>query len=304
MSAVVVTVAAAADRPAAVQLLRGDGPDPRQLGAWLQSLEAAAGAEVLVARGASGEVVGAAVVQALPGSLGVLWPPRGASPAITAAVAAAGSEWLRQHGVTVAQAFVTEAAADRAALEQVGFRPVTHLLTLRRELNTSPSDSPSGPLREAGAEQLHVVPYQADRAEHFAALLLATHEGTQDCPELTGTRTPAEVVAGFNAPFDSAGWQVLATATGELVGLTLVQVDADGQLELSYLGVVPRWRQRGLGGRLLRRVLAQAERAGFPAVQLSVDERNGPARRLYQRHGFRELRRYEVWLAHFPRSSR
>lgn len=295
-----------------MQWLRGDCADPRQLGAWLQSLAAAAGAEVLVARGASGEVVGAALVQALPGSLGVLWPPRGASPAITAAVAAAGTEWLRQHGVTVAQAFVTEAAADRAALEQVGFRPVTHLLTLRRELNNSPSgppsdltsDWPSGPLREAGAEPLHVVPYQADRAEHFAALLLATHEGTQDCPELTGTRTPAEVVAGFNAPFDSAGWQVLATATGELVGLTLVQVDADGQLELSYLGVVPRWRQRGVGGRLLRRVLAQAEGAGFPAVQLSVDERNGPARRLYQRHGFRELRRSEVWLAHFPRSSR
>ncbi|MBO1110560.1 GNAT family N-acetyltransferase [Bordetella petrii] len=49
--------------------------------------------------------------------------------------------------------------------------------------------------------------------------------------------------------------------------------------------VAPQYQGRGLGARLLREVLAQADAAGLPA-QLDVLKTN-PARRLYERLGFR-----------------
>ena len=56
--------------------------------------------------------------------------------------------------------------------------------------------------------------------------------------------------------------------------------------ELS-IGVADEARGRGVGGALLDALLAMAGEQGHPAVSLSVDRRN-PARRLYERHGFRD----------------
>ena len=49
--------------------------------------------------------------------------------------------------------------------------------------------------------------------------------------------------------------------------------------------VAPAWQGQGLGARLLREVLAQADAAGLP-TRLEVLKAN-PARRLYERLGFR-----------------
>jgi GNAT superfamily N-acetyltransferase len=53
--------------------------------------------------------------------------------------------------------------------------------------------------------------------------------------------------------------------------------------ELS-MALLPKYRRRGAGTRLLRHLLAAAEKR-FDAVSLSVSESN-PARRLYEREGF------------------
>jgi ribosomal protein S18 acetylase RimI-like enzyme len=56
--------------------------------------------------------------------------------------------------------------------------------------------------------------------------------------------------------------------------------------ELS-IGVTDRARGRGVGGALIDALLETARAAGYRAMSLSVD-RNNPARRLYQRQGFRD----------------
>jgi ribosomal protein S18 acetylase RimI-like enzyme len=56
--------------------------------------------------------------------------------------------------------------------------------------------------------------------------------------------------------------------------------------ELS-IGVSDAARGQGVGGALIDGLLAAAREAGFARVSLSVD-RNNPALRLYQRHGFRD----------------
>lgn len=63
-------------------------------------------------------------------------------------------------------------------------------------------------------------------------------------------------------------------------------VDADVP-ELS-VAVLPKWRGRGVGSRLLADLEAAAVRAGCAAISLSVRPSN-PATRLYRRRGFREV---------------
>lgn len=64
-----------------------------------------------------------------------------------------------------------------------------------------------------------------------------------------------------------------------------IWVDRAGEtIELLDLSLLPEHRGRGLGGRLLADLLAEAEAAGKP-VRLRVETSN-PARRLYERSGF------------------
>ena len=59
----------------------------------------------------------------------------------------------------------------------------------------------------------------------------------------------------------------------------------DGQTPELAIAVVPSRRGRGFGGELLRALLDQARRDGYPQVSLSVGQEN-PAVGLYEKHGF------------------
>jgi len=69
--------------------------------------------------------------------------------------------------------------------------------------------------------------------------------------------------------------------------------------ELCELHVHPRFQRRGIGTRLVREAIRQARRDGFPAMYLETEESNSPARRAYEKAGFRShhrLIRYRVQL--------
>jgi GNAT superfamily N-acetyltransferase len=89
------------------------------------------------------------------------------------------------------------------------------------------------------------------------------------------------------------GW--IACAPGEPVGLVLVQLvekvpnpvrEAENMGYVSSLYVRPRWRGRGIGGRLLATALDFCRRSGVDNVVLWPSPRSVP---LYQRHGFRSV---------------
>jgi GNAT superfamily N-acetyltransferase len=89
------------------------------------------------------------------------------------------------------------------------------------------------------------------------------------------------------------GW--IACAPGEPVGLVLVQLvekvpnpvrEAENMGYVSSLYVRPRWRGRGIGGRLLATALDFCRRSGVDNVVLWPSPRSIP---LYQRHGFRSV---------------
>ncbi|MCX3064267.1 GNAT family N-acetyltransferase [Streptomyces beihaiensis] len=73
----------------------------------------------------------------------------------------------------------------------------------------------------------------------------------------------------------SEAW--VAAADSIVVGLLVLE---GGDLEQLYLD--PKWRGRGLGDRLMN--LAKRQRP--QGLDLWTFQRNGPARRFYERHGF------------------
>ena len=293
-----VNPAELADWPAAARLLAAGDPDrAARVLDLLASGELDAGG-VWVARGRFGAVRGAGLAQRLPGALGLAWPPRADAPAVADALAAALCGWLRAGGVKVCQAFVADPPADMAPLERAGFRRVTDVVHYRREIESRPNSGESG--YEAGP--LTLTPYEAADRAAFAAALLATHDGSRDCPELTGDRTPDELLDGFAGPLAGRpGWRLLAWSDGQPVGVLLFDAGTEpGAVELSYLGLVPGARGRGWGDALVRAAVRFAARDGAAALTLSVDARNDPARGLYARHGFRPTGRRAVYLAGWP----
>jgi ribosomal protein S18 acetylase RimI-like enzyme len=61
----------------------------------------------------------------------------------------------------------------------------------------------------------------------------------------------------------------------------------DDEIRLIDIALLPEHRNRGIGGALMRRVLAEGEERGLP-VRIHV-ERFNPALRLYRRLGFRRV---------------
>jgi ribosomal protein S18 acetylase RimI-like enzyme len=68
-------------------------------------------------------------------------------------------------------------------------------------------------------------------------------------------------------------------------------------LEIVYLGVAQPARKTGVANALLARAVQIARARNDALLMLGVDERNEPARRLYDRWGFLEAARKDVWIA-------
>lgn len=67
-----------------------------------------------------------------------------------------------------------------------------------------------------------------------------------------------------------------------------------GEWFIDNLAVLPEWRNRGIGSRLLAAAEEQARRQGLRACSLDVEVDNPSALRLYERRGFRRVATYRV----------
>lgn len=95
----------------------------------------------------------------------------------------------------------------------------------------------------------------------------------------------------YREKFPDAAYDVIE-AGGEPVGRLYVDRRAD-EIRLVDIALLPEHRGRGLGGRLLDDLLAEARAAGKP-VRIHV-EMNNPALGLYRRLGFTEIEEQGVY---------
>lgn len=241
---------------------------------------------------------GAMLVQPMPGALGLAWPPvvanRRNRSTIEDRLVAAASQWLQAQGVKVCQAFAGELEVDSlAALVRGGFRRTTRLLDFECPLERA-EDLPG---------ELAFIPLASENRTVFRDTLLASFAGSLDCPEIVGSRSEAELLHSYG--MDAAGpreW-FRVDRGHEPIGVVLLEAAAVSRFELTYVGIVPDYRGRGLGRELIRFAQQHARNRGATHLDLSVDERNHPALGLYRAQGFQASGARLVFLAHWPASS-
>ena len=96
----------------------------------------------------------------------------------------------------------------------------------------------------------------------------------------------------YHEQFPNAQYDVLIQE-GEPIGRLYVDRRPD-ELRILDIALLPQFCGRGLGGRLLRALIEEADRATTP-IRLHVETFN-PARRLYERLGFRQVQNDGIYI--------
>ena len=236
-----------------------------------------------------GNLVGVQFAYRIGGGQGAFWPPAANDTAIEDALVTAGLNWLCREPTRVIQSLVAPVEQARAAaFLRAGFRTVTSLAFLSRTCRADDTPARSWNLR---FRRLNAFD------DAFVQLLIQTYEGTQDVPELNGRRTEAEILGGFRELDPSHSWWL--EYGGERVGLLILALRSDDPtVELSYVGLVPQARGRGLGGEAVDFAIAESALSARHSIQLNVDVRNEPALRIYHDRMFRtdEVRKLYLWF--------
>ena len=136
------------------------------------------------------------------------------------------------------------------------------------------------PIRDADAPLLAEI-YASTRRGELAPLT----DWSQDQKEAFLKQQFEAQQRHYRARFANASFDLLLLS-GEVVGRLYVDRAAD-ELRIIDIALLPAHRGRGLGGALLRALQAEATQRELP-LRIHV-ERFNPARRLYDRLGFREV---------------
>jgi RimJ/RimL family protein N-acetyltransferase len=128
---------------------------------------------------------------------------------------------------------------------------------------------------------------EADLAGYHECLGVVAREriylGLVDAPTPEACANWMKTVRGRDFPF------VIACAGETVIGwCDIAPNERVGYQHVGHLGMglLPRWRGRGIGTRLLTAALADADRIGLERIELEVFMGNGTAQRLYRRLGF------------------
>ncbi len=81
---------------------------------------------------------------------------------------------------------------------------------------------------------------------------------------------------------------------GKLCGFVCAKAIA-GEWEIENVVVAAEFLRRGIANQLVRELIRRAASEAASAILLEVRESNLPARRLYEKHGFREVGRRRVY---------
>lgn len=239
------------------------------------------------------ELLGAAFVMLQPGRTALVYQPRlvsGAPREVESRLWGQVEQFLSDHRVCVAQEVLPITATEDAVRSRAaGFTTEAELVYLSCEEGAYPPAPPAGELSFASFTEADEV--------RLRKLMDATYEGTLDCPELNGVRSSHDVYAGYRAVegFEPALWQFVKLGN-EDVGCILMTRHGESAAELSYLGLVPSARGKGLGSQVVGYAQWLAGKQGCGTLSVAVDVRNAPAVRVYQRAGFQEFDRRRVLI--------
>jgi mycothiol synthase len=248
-----------------------------------------------------GRLVGALLTQPLAGRAAAVWAPEVATSwgrtALATSLIRNALDDLRDREFRIAQALV-DASAPRSAtvdLTRGGLPRITALTYMHRD-----TARPIGLISPKLRPVFEWRPFATETEADFRRVLQETYVGSLDMPELEGIRSLDDVIASHRAAgrFDPSRWKVGALPDEpEAAGVLLLSEVPDRPAwEIAYLGLTVPARGRGLGRSALAYALELA-RPHVPRLELAVDDRNHPARHLYDKAGFLPFDRRTVHLA-------
>jgi len=210
-------------------------------------------------------------------------------------------QWAVDQGNNFVQIILEPGDRPREKIcSQMGFRQLTDLIYLHRSSDNQPTNY-------APPDNISWLTYDKSNHSLLKRLITQTLEDSLDSPELKKLRKLEDIISSlkaadrfepsycrllkFKEPTKSDAMNRQDEPAGVLLLALTPQRDA---IEIIYLGVVPKMRGKGLGKVLLSEAVNCAEQIGVKSVLVSIDCRNKPASKLYEKFGFKSLLRRSV----------
>ncbi|NLX13413.1 MAG: GNAT family N-acetyltransferase [Phycisphaerales bacterium] len=196
-----------------------------------------------------------------------------------------------ERGIVYLQAMVEPESREVHVFREAGFTFLARMLYLE-------SDLTQFFLPIASAPSLNWETYNNQTHDLFSKVLVGTYEDSRDCPLLNGVRNVEDILAAHRSTgqFDARLWQVACGPSGPVGILLLAFIPERWSYEVVYMGLLPSCRGQGYAAALLGQAVREARERAVMKLTLSVDETNVPARRWYERFGFRERNRRDAWI--------
>jgi ribosomal protein S18 acetylase RimI-like enzyme len=223
----------------------------------------------------AGDIVGYASIDGgspveITGMVHPGWRRRGIGRRLLAAIMAD----VDRRGANVLLIAEEASTSGQAFVGAIGWQP--HSREDRMELDRLPGAAPPG-----GGVDIHVV--RRPDADVYAATAARAFDGEGAA---AGDRARRSLDIDGEQPF-----LFTSTATREPIGVARLSPEG-GRAAVYGFGVVPAWRRRGAGGRMLDLLLSAAGEGGYSGSVLEVVPDNEPAVRLYRSRGFSTRRTY------------
>ena len=133
--------------------------------------------------------------------------------------------------------------------------------------------------------------YSKNNHDIFAAVIEQSWQESLDCPELPTVRSVEETIESYKAAgiFTRTYWSLMLV-DDEPAGICLLSpLNADKSIELTYTGVIPKYRGQGLGRVMLNRAISLSAIDGYKIMTLAVDKNNHYAMNMYRESGFSDM---------------
>ncbi len=208
-------------------------------------------------------------------------------------VATALHQQLRAAGVGFVQA-AWDTGGTAPPFAAAGYEQIATLQYL--SLKIEQADSWARELPTGFAWEIFNV-HDPSQCERMQAVVQSSFEATLDCPQLSGFRSPRQIFSGYqSAPgFDPSAWLILTHLSKDIGCLLTTRHQDAGVLELTYMGLIPQHRGKGVGALLVRQAIQLAMQWQCQQLILAVDRENSPANRAYRDVGMQRVADETVW---------
>lgn len=202
-------------------------------------------------------------------------------------------------GAAVVEVLITDPTQPEIqAFRLAGYIHLAHLIFMSRTLeNLTRQPRDTCLLPHEG--RLEWSRFTLGDEKRLARILTETFVDSLDCPAIHGMRRIEDIIEGYKASgiFRPDSWW-LPRLRGNDLGCILINESAvdERTAEILYLGVIPRWRKKGIARAMLKESFAYMHRRGIKKISLAVDSGNAPALALYHQEGFRPINHQDVFI--------